>query len=315
MTAGKNLALAMAVVGVAIIVLGMLSMDTGTMLNAIVIAFLLMFVQFFFHKYSRFAWVKAVESQFPNFLRDVADLIRSGMSFPDAVRSVSKSNYGKLTDSVRAMSNRLSWGTPFQRVLDIFGGNVKESKIITEVLHIIKESYRSGGNISMTLDSVASNIVMLKDSEAEKRSLVQEQVGIIYGIFFMFVAITIIIVYVLVPMIGTNIGGSMAGAESFGAASMSSLSLTFSNPCEVSYVFPCPVYSGIGMMLGLKEGIGGYYIALFFLTIIIEGLFLGLVVGQLSSNSLSAGIKDSVIMILIGISIFIFLSKAGFFPM
>jgi len=296
-----SLTIIMGILGVIIILLGVFSMDTGTIINIIPL---------FFHKYSRFIWVKAIESQFPNFLRDVADLLRSGMSFQEAVKSVSKSNYGKLTNEVRAMANRLSWGTPFIRTLEIFGEKVKDSKIITEVLHIIRESYYSGGNVADTLDSVASNIIMLKEAEAEKSSITRQQITTIYGIYFLFIAITLIITSILVPMVTNKMFATPT--ETTGVFSL--LSLTFKNPCEISYMFPCSLYSGVAAMLGVPEGIGSYYLSMFFLTIIIEGIFLGLIVGQLSSNSLSAGIKHSFIMVFIGISIFIFLAKSGILP-
>ncbi len=309
---GKGFVLTMVVIGIAVIALGIFSMDAGTIMNAALIAVLLVFSPVFISKYSQFVWMKALEQQFPNFLRDMADLLRSGMSFQEAVKTVSRGSYGKLTEKIRAMSNRLSWGTPFLRVLEIFGRDVRGSKIITEVLHIIRESYHSGGNVAETLDSVANNIIMLKEVEADRRALVQQQVGIIYGVFFVFVAITVMIIFVLVPMIGGQ-GFALPAATS--ATAFTALTLTFTNPCEAVYVFPCPIYSATGMMLGLPEGIGSYYVAMFLLTIVIEGVFMGLIAGQLGSNSLAAGLKHSLIMVLVGMGIFIFLAKTGFFPL
>lgn len=296
-----NLVVVFTVVAVILIVFGILTGDVAIMANMIVIALLISLVPIFFYKYSRFLWIKSIEEQFPNLLRDLADLISSGMSFSEAIRIASKSNYGKLTTEVKKMNNRLSWGTPFLRVLDIFGKKTRHSKIITEVLHIVRESYRSGGNIAATLDSLANNIIMLREAERERESMVKQQVFIMYGIFFIFLAITILIINVLVPMI------SGATEES------TALTLQFKDPCANTFMFPCPLYSAIGVMLNTNPGISSYYTSLFFLTVIIEAIFIGLIAGQLGSNSVSAGLKHSLIMLFVGIGVFLFLAKLGFF--
>ena len=283
--------------------IGILTGDVAILSNMIVISILISLIPFFVYRYTKFLWVKSIEGQFPNLLRDLADLISSGMSFSEAIRITSKSNYGKLTVEVKKMNNRLSWGTPFLRVLDIFGKRAKDSKIITEVLHIVKESFRSGGNIASTLDSVASSIIMLKDAENDRRSMIKQQVFIMYGIFFMFLAITILIINVLVPMIATT-------TES---ATGATLSLQFKDPCIDINQFPCQIYSSFGVMLNARPGISSYYTSLFFLTVIIEAIFIGLIAGQLGSNSINAGFKHSLIMLFSGVGVFLFLAKIGLF--
>lgn len=279
--------------------------DVGVIGNAVIVAVFIITIPLFLQRYSRFVWIKAVEEQFPNFIRDLADSKRSGMSFSEAIRIASKSNYGKLTSDIKKMNNRLSWGTPFLRVLEIFGDDVKESRIINEALNIIKESSSSGGNVAGTLDAIARDMIMLKDAEAERLSLVRQHVLIMYGVFFMFLGIAIMIIQVMVPMISTQ-PESTTGAG-FG--------LQFIDPCKGVGYFPCNFFSVIGLMLSIPEGITLYYTALFFTVVIIQGIFTGLIAGQLGENSIVAGGKHALIMVLVAIGVFIFLTKAGLLPM
>ncbi len=290
-------------IGVLLIIASLLTGDAGVIGNAVIIAAFMIIIPLFLQRYSRFVWIKSLEDQFPNFVRDLADSKRSGMSFPEAIRIASRSNYGKLTPEIKKMNNRLSWGTPFLRVLDIFNESIKESKIINEALNIIKEASSSGGNVAATLDAIARDMIMLKDAEAERLSLVRQHVLIMYGVFFMFLGIAVMIIQVMVPMV-------QAQPESASGI----LGLQFTNPCKEVGYFPCNFFSVIGLMLNVPEGITLYYTALFFTVVVIQGIFTGLIAGQLGENSIISGTKHSLIMVLVAIGVFIFLAKTGMLP-
>lgn len=291
-------------VSIVLIVTGLMLGDPAVLGNLIIMASFTFVIPFFLYKYSRFMWLKSLESQFPNFVRDLADAKRSGMSFREAINITAKTSYGKLSVEIEEMKNRMSWGTPFIRVLDIFGKKVKDSKIITEALHIIKESHKSGGKVADTLNSIANDIIMLKEAEAERGSMVKQHVVIMYGIFFMFLGVSIMIISVMVPMIKTQ--------PTFGEGGP--LSLQFSDPCQDLGGFPCGLFSAICSIFTVPEGIGCYYIALFFSVVMIQGLFTGLIAGQLGENSVIAGSKHSLIMIFSALGVFLFLAKTGILP-
>jgi len=294
-------------ISIALIVIGLALGDVAILGNLVIISAFISVTPFFLYKYSHFMWIKSLESQFPNFVRDLADSKRSGMSLPGAIRITKKTNYGKLTPEIEKMSNRLSWGTPVLRTLEIFGYSVKDSKIITEAINIIKESYQSGGKIEYTLESLAADIVMIKEQEAEKTSMVRQHVMLMYGIFYMFMAVSIIIIFVMVPMIKT----SPAGTE----GSDQLMNIRFDNPCENSgMIFPCGIFDAVCSLLGHPAGISCYYLAIFFTVTVIQGLLSGLIAGQLGESSVTAGTKHSLIMVFSAIGIFFFLAKAGILP-
>ena len=292
-----------AMASVVLIALGLIIGDIPVLGNLIIIAVFVSVVPYFIFKYTQFLWLKSLEEQFPNFVRDLADSSRSGMSLPECIAIASKANYGKLTPEIQKMNNRLTWGTSFLRVMEIFQKNVRDSKLILEALSIIRQSYESGGSIPDTLDSVAKDILMLKEAEAERMSLVREQVMIMYGLFFIFVGISVMIVYVMVPMLASQASAS-TGLGGF----------TFTNPCEGGMIFPCGFFSGICAVFSIVKPLTCYYVAVFFSVVLVQAVFTGLIAGQLSENSAISGIKHSLIMSITAVALFIFLSKTGWFP-
>lgn len=293
----------MAVVSVILTSIGLISGDPGVAGNMIMISIFLIVVPYFLYKYSEFLTIREMEGEFPNFVRDLADAKRSGMSLPEAIGLTIKSNYGKLTPEIIKMHNRLTWGTPFLRVLDIFGKKLSHSKIINEALNLIRESYESGGDVAATLEAISRDMMMLKEAENERESLIKQHVFIMYGVFIMFLAISVMIIQVMVPMVSAQ-----------PVTSSGDLGLNFTDPCANIAGFPCDLYRVVGAFLGVPEGIGMYYTSLFFLVVLIQGLFTGLIAGQIGENSIVAGSKHSLIMIFISIGVFLFMAKTGLLP-
>lgn len=296
-------------VGAAVVMLSMILVrDVSVIGNSFIIALFITIVPYFLYRYSKYAWVKSVERQFPNFIRDLADSKRSGMTLESSIKMAAKTNYGKLTPEIQTMSNKLSWGVPFLRVLEIFEKKVKESVSITEVLNILKESYKSGGNVVATLDSAAANMNMLREAEEERRNVTSQHVMVTYGIFFMFLAIVVVIIFIFVPMMETV---SIGTDDTIGGYTS-----TFSSPCEdLGLLFPCALFGMTCSVLGVDPyGVGCYYVSLFFYVLLIQGIFSGLIAGQLGENSAIAGTKHSMIMVSIVIFVFIFLANMGVFP-
>ena len=63
-----------------------------------------------------------------------------------------------------------------------------------------------------------------------------------------------------------------------------------------------------------SEGLGCYYIAMFFSVVMVQGIFTGLIAGQLGENSAIAGVKHSIIMVFVAVGIFFFIAKTGMLP-
>lgn len=302
----RVLLVSMIIAVVLVSVFAILTQDVGIIVNVSVIALFIVITPLFLIKYTEFLWLKSIEKEFPAFIRDLAGLKRSGITLSEAIKMTTKSNYGKLTPEIQKFSNRLSWGVHFIRALEIFGKRFRASKLIMEILGIVREAYASGANISVTLDSLSRDMITLKEIDEERKAIVHQHVMIMYGIFFMFVAICISIIYVLVPMMTQTQQTSVANSP---------LVMSFADPCQrLNIPFPCAYFGVVCESFSVNQGVGCYYFSLFFTVLVIQAIFMGLISGQLGENSIVAGVKHSLIMLASVFMIFMFVIRSGLLP-
>jgi archaeal flagellar protein FlaJ len=275
--------------------------------NLIILGVVILAVPFTLYRFFKFKKIKAYESVFPNFLRDLAESQRAGLTLIQSIQSSAKSDYGPLTKEVQKINNQLSWNVPLEKVLKNFGVRMKRSKVIVRSLLIMDQANKSGGNIEDTMDSLATNIEQLKDVQEEKNILMSQQVMMMYAIFFIFLGISIALMKFLVPMLQMQ---SQSGGFGMGFSA---------NPCSICEGSDDPACMGCGAFFsvaeifdfGSREDPGSYYKALFFMMTLVQGLFSGLIAGQIGSDSAVAGVKHSMVMVLSGFFIYMVVIKAG----
>ncbi|MCS7106233.1 MAG: type II secretion system F family protein, partial [Candidatus Aenigmarchaeota archaeon] len=78
-----------------------------------------------FLRYNEYRKVKEIEEIFPVFLRDFVEGVRSGMTIPQALKSLSSNDYKSLNPYVKKMVAQVDWGINVDKVLQNFA---KESK-------------------------------------------------------------------------------------------------------------------------------------------------------------------------------------------
>ena len=285
--------------------LASLARNYGVLANAILLATFIIAVPQFLMMYDRYRIIKEMEEKFPLFLRDVIETLLSGMPLHTAVISASSSDYGKLTPEVKKMATQLTWGMPMDKVLDQFAQRMRSSKRLFTSVKIIQESYLSGGDIASTLDAVSDNASLLEDAQKERGSLLNQYVILMYAISLIFIAIAVAINNLMMPIFKVT------------AATAGGVVLGIGNPCGNCYGMMCAIcglYSGTASLIFSvdPDSIAAYYISLFFYMSLIQSAFSGLVAGQISENSVKAGIKHSLIMVAITFGTFYFLIYFGF---
>lgn len=266
---------------------GILSGEGGVIGNVIILSTFIIVTPQLILRYEKFRRVKEIEEKFPLFLRDLTEAARSGVALHRALQSTSKVGYGELSKEIKKMSNQISWGMTLDKVLEQFSDRVKQSKRLFTATKIIIESYNSGGDIATTLESLADNSYVLEDSEKERTSLLSQYVLLMYAISFIFIVIVIVINRLLIPIFNQP-----TTAGEFAA---------LTNPCNTCLDFSCAIcglFSGTAKYLFALDptSIASYYVALFFFMSLIQSIFSGLVAGQISENSVTAGLKHSLIL-------------------
>jgi len=291
-----------------LVVIGVLTGSTAIAINLLFLGVLVLTFPYSAYKFLRFKKIRSYEKEFPNFLRDLAEAQRAGLTFVQAIQNVAKSEYGVLTAEIRKIENQLSWNVPIESVLKKFAERMSDSKIIVRSVMIIDQSNKSGGNIEETMDSLAGNIESLRDVQEEKSFLLNQQVLMMYAIFFIFLGITLALIRFLVPLLQTQ---GLTGALGTLSASTNPCTL-----CETSTdpaCFGCAAFGSVavGFDLGSQDDPGSYYKALFLSMILVQGIFTGFIAGQISSDSIVAGLKHSLVMLFSGVSIFVIVLKLG----
>ena len=216
--------------------------------------------------YMRYKTRKEIEEQFVSFIMDITDSIDSGMSLPMALEHCSNRDYMALSGHVSHLVAQVNWGVPFRKALSSFAKKTR-SRSVQRAVSTIIETYRVGGKISDTLNSVAKSMTTINKLNAERRASVYSQVVTSYMIFFIFIFIMVIIQVFILPSLSSDSIGDVALSE---ATPLSS-----------------------------EE-----YSQIFTVFIVIQGFFAGLATGKMAEGSLAAGFKHSMLLVFVGYVIF-----------
>jgi len=282
----QNIVLISISITIFLIVLGLLTSNQGVMSNALILFAFMLALPLILLKYQKERALSEIEEKMPLFLRDLVESIRSGMPFHQAIVSSSNLDYGELSKEVKKMSNQISWSMPVTKVLDQFIERVKSSKRLYMALKILRESYITGGDVISTLDSVSNNLNELNDAGKERKSLMNEYVVLMYIIVFIFIVILVAMNRLMIPVFQMS---STPGGEV----------MQIQSPCQNNPSFVCSIFSlPARYIFNLSDptSIGAYYISIFFYMSTIIAITCGLVVGQITDNSVISGFKHSLIL-------------------
>lgn len=218
-------------------------------------------------RYNKYQQTRGVEESFPDFIRDITEGLRGGMTLPLAIKYASNNNYGALNPHIKALVAQITWGIPFDNALHNFVHSI-ENPTITRAMSTVIEAHRSGGNIAEALDAVGKSTVEIEKLRRERQSRISSQMMTGYVIFFIFVVIMIGMREFLLPALTWGSSAS-PGADDMMAASKANVNVEL-------------------------------YGRMFSHLAIIQGIFSGLAIGKLAEGSLSAGVKHAALMSLMG---------------
>lgn len=288
-------------IALVLIVVGWSSQNMLVMTNVILLSVFVVAVPQFLFQYERHMAIKEMEERFPSFLRDIIESLSAGIPLHRSIMDTAKFDYGKLSPEIEKMSNQISWGIPLQKVLFQFSERVKSSKRLSTSIKIIIESYASGGDVANTLTTVADHSHLIEESEKERKSLLNQYVILMYALAILFIIIVVAINRLMMPIFEVSAESSEAGDT-----------LALSNPCEScsgADCMICGLYEWTAEnMFGIpSSNISSYFTSLFFYMSLVQAIFSGLVAGQIGENSITAGVKHSLILVFITMGTFYFL--------
>jgi len=243
--------------------LGPISLIRKNAIDFTVFAILSAIGPFGFYEYARFRRMNLMEERFPEFLRDLSESRKAGMTMARAVETSARGDYGLLSTEIKKMAVQISWGISFTEAFWRFGERIK-TPLVQRTTSLVVKAAEAGGKIAEVIEAAAKNVREIKILQAERKMEMQMYLLIIYVAFFVFLAVIVILTTTFLP--------------EFGAATESSSSvgsISFGNVDLEEYKF-------IYVSTALVQAIGN-----------------GVVAGLLGEGKIAAGLRHGTIMVLV----------------
>ncbi len=247
--------------------IGPINLSKDNAIDFAIFAILVTIGPFGFYEYSRYRKMNLIEERFPEFLRDLAESRKAGMTMARAVEMAAKGDYGYLTPEIKKMAVQISWGLPFSEALKRFGENIKTPLIQRTTAMVVKAS-EAGGKIADVIEAAAKNVREIKILQAERRTEMKMYLMIIYISFFVFLSVIIALSSMFLPKL-----------------------------YEAS--------AGAGQLIGGGSGLTlADYRFIYICTALSQAIGSGIVAGSLAEGKALAGLRHGTIMIIITYIVF-----------
>ncbi len=119
--------------------------------------------------------VDSIETTTPDFLRQIASLIRAGVGLETALEDVSKHGSGPLNDELKRAVIEIKIGSTFDDAIMAMSGRLK-SKNLDRTFRMILEGRRTGGSLSDVIETVAEDLRAVLALKRERRANVMMSV-------------------------------------------------------------------------------------------------------------------------------------------
>ncbi len=207
---------------------------------------------------------RAIDRQLPYFLREIADAQKIGMSLPRAIQEAAKREYGPLTQPLRKLAAKISWGIPFPEAMRQFMKEV-DTPLARQANILILEAERAGGDLEKIFAASEKHTQEILNVEEERISAIKPYLYIVYISYVVFVAVIIVL--------------------------FQAFFIPFSEKS---------VDLGIGTSMGKINIPLSPFTILFMYLVAVEGFFSGLVAGKMASGTIKHGLLHAAIMMIFG---------------
>lgn len=209
---------------------------------------------------------KEKEEMFLEFAGDLVESVKAGNPISKSIMHVSAKDYGSLTPHIKKLANQIAIAIPVKQALRTFASEIN-NKVISRSIELIIEAESSGGDIGTVISSVAKSVREIEDLKKERASKIHSMIVQGYIIFFIFIAIMLFVELKFMPMITNAVGYELKTTE-------------------------------MGVV-GVNTITQGLIERSFFILMLVQAFFAGLVIGKLSEGAIRYGIKHSAILLIV----------------
>ncbi|CAJ37335.1 type II secretion system F family protein [Methanocella arvoryzae] len=222
---------------------------------------------------------RKIASEMPDFLKKLASTNETGMTLTQSINLIANSNFGTLSKEVQKIHKDLQWGTDVSTALKRFANSLRTSSS-TRVITLITKASESSGDIKDVLNIAANDARANELMRKERFDGMLIYVVIIFISFLVFLYCVYTLTSSFIPVMASAAGSATAAATSSAARATASQA-TF-----------------------IKAFNPDDYVRLFFHAALIQGLFAGLLAGQMGEGKWMSGLKYSLIMLVVAYVIF-----------
>jgi archaeal flagellar protein FlaJ len=151
--------------------------------------------------------IAAIDEKFPDFLRDLAESARAGMTLPRALVSASQGTYGALTQDIKTMAAQVDWGVEFGEALTRFANRTK-TPLIDRTVSLIVEAQRAGGSMVDILTAASEDAREIKQIVSERNTQMSMYNVVIYIAFFVFLVVIMVLSAQFIPAFKKAVGAA-----------------------------------------------------------------------------------------------------------
>ena len=245
--------------------IGPIKLSSSNSIDFAIFAILVLIGPYGFYEYAQYRRIDLMEERFPEFLRDLAESRKAGMTMAKAVENAAKGDYGYLTPEIKKMAVQISWGVPFSEALRRFGERIN-TPLVTRTTTMVVKASETGGKIADVIEAAAKNVREIKILQAERKTEMKMYLMIIYVAFFVFLAVIAILSGMFLPKL-------IEASKAVGGAGIAGVSVGGANIDTYRFIYVCTA---------LSQAIGN-----------------GIVAGALSEGRMIGGLRHAAIMVLI----------------
>jgi len=224
-----------------------------------------------FYSTNQFKKTRQIESRLPDFLRDVSEGGRFGMTLAESIKVSSHGRYGSLTPEIQRMAAQIDWGVPATDAIKLFIDRV-DTPLVRRMTSIVIKANDAGGNVADVLDMVAHDARETLLNRNERSIAMSTYTVVIYVAFAVFLATIFILNSTFLPRMveaGTQISED---APDIGG-------------------IPVQVQADVVPQVQL----------IFIISVVIHAFGDGILAGVLQDGRLSNGFRHSFIMLVLGL--------------
>ncbi|KPV63495.1 MAG: flagellar assembly protein J [Candidatus Bathyarchaeota archaeon BA2] len=156
----------------------------------------------------------SIERGIANFLRDLTENRKTGLSPEKCIENLSNRDYGEFSKELKKMSCDLSWGIPMRKVITDFVKRTK-SWMSQVVMFLLLEAVDVGGGTINMIESLARFNNMTQEVEKEKKMSIRPYLLMPYFCAILLVASTLITLVFTAQTVGM-VGPGAANAPDIG---------------------------------------------------------------------------------------------------